>query len=98
VINPRAGGAPEAIAIPIHSGSATRNTTIDAMKSWKNFSPIPAFQLVIEARVFIAISKPPDRYYSFVVIFLCRSSPGSRRVTELGASLRATDVPEEQSR
>ena len=33
VISPETGGAPDAIAMPIQSGSATRNTTIEARKS-----------------------------------------------------------------
>jgi len=35
-MSPKAGGAPEAIAIPMHSGKATRRTTIEAMKSRAN--------------------------------------------------------------
>jgi len=34
VVKPMTGDAPEAIAIPRHSGSATRNTTIEAKKSF----------------------------------------------------------------
>ena len=33
VIRPFSGGTPEAIAMPMHNGIATRNTTIDAVKS-----------------------------------------------------------------
>jgi hypothetical protein len=33
VSKPLLGGTPEAIAIPIHKGKATRNTTKDANKS-----------------------------------------------------------------
>ncbi|WP_246011795.1 hypothetical protein, partial [Nocardia mexicana] len=34
-IKPAAIGAPEAIAIPSDNGRATRNTTIDAGRSWR---------------------------------------------------------------
>jgi hypothetical protein len=34
VINPSAGGTPEAMAMPMHKGRATRKTTIDARKSF----------------------------------------------------------------
>jgi hypothetical protein len=34
VISPSAGGAPEAIEIPMQSGNATRNTTMDARMSF----------------------------------------------------------------
>ena len=34
VIRPAATGAPDAIAIPMHNGRATRNTTIEAKKSF----------------------------------------------------------------
>jgi hypothetical protein len=33
VIRPFSGGTPEATAIPMHNGMATRKTTIDAVKS-----------------------------------------------------------------
>ncbi len=33
VMSPAVGGNPEASEMPMHSGSATRNTTIDARKS-----------------------------------------------------------------
>src|SRR5689334_18684661 len=39
VISPAAGGAPEAIAMPIHSGNATRKTTTEASKSRANGAP-----------------------------------------------------------
>ena len=41
VIRPAATGTPEAIAIPMQSGNATRKTTIDAKKSCLMFEPIP---------------------------------------------------------
>ncbi len=36
VIRPFSGGTPEATAMPMHRGIATRNTTIDAVKSRMN--------------------------------------------------------------
>jgi hypothetical protein len=36
VARPAAGGNPDAIAIPMQSGSATKNTTTEAMKSLDN--------------------------------------------------------------
>src|SRR5581483_3424044 len=36
VISPAAGGAPEAMAMPMQRGSATRNTTIEARASWRS--------------------------------------------------------------
>jgi hypothetical protein len=33
VIKPDAGGAPDAMAIPMHKGKATRNTTTEARRS-----------------------------------------------------------------
>ena len=36
VIRPFSGGTPEAMAMPMHSGIATRKTTIDAVKSRTN--------------------------------------------------------------
>ena len=38
VIRARAGLTPTATAIPMHNGSATRNTTMDARKSWLRLS------------------------------------------------------------
>src|SRR5687768_5880493 len=49
VTSPDAGGIPDAIAMPMHRGSATRNTTIDARKSW-----------TIVARVALVIGDPSD--------------------------------------
>ena len=54
VIRPAATGTPDAIAMPMHNGNATRKTTIDAKKSCLMFEPTPC----------------PSRALSFVVISL----------------------------
>jgi hypothetical protein len=50
VTNPNAGGAPEAMAIPMDKGSATRKTTIEARKSLttmlRKFDPLFVFVFV----------------------------------------------------
>jgi hypothetical protein len=43
VISPAAGGAPDAIAMPMQRGSATRNTTTDASRSDPSASRNPVF-------------------------------------------------------
>jgi hypothetical protein len=35
-MSPNAGGTPEAMAMPMHKGSATKKTTMDARKSLAN--------------------------------------------------------------
>ena len=47
VISPAAGGAPDAIAMPMQSGSATRKTTTEARRSWENgFEVADEFEVV----------------------------------------------------
>jgi hypothetical protein len=41
VMMPVAGGAPDATAIPMQSGKATRNTTIEAKASWRRSAHPP---------------------------------------------------------
>jgi hypothetical protein len=38
VIRPVAGGAPDAIAMPMHKGRATKNTTMEASASFGSVS------------------------------------------------------------
>ena len=41
VIKPEAGGAPDAIAMPMQSGKATKNTMMDAGRSDRSVSSQP---------------------------------------------------------
>ena len=43
------GGTPDAMAMPIQSGIATRKTTIDAVKSRPNAPPERAFNMIYSA-------------------------------------------------
>ena len=68
VINPAAGGAPDAIAVPMHSGNATRNTTNDANRSClivvefiRFFAALfPALVAVVE--LVVGLVGPADRF------------------------------------
>ena len=49
VIRPFSGGTPEAMAMPMQSGIATRKTTIDAVKSRPKVPPEKAFSMIYSA-------------------------------------------------
>src|SRR5687767_11627024 len=72
LIIPENGGAPDARAIPKHSGRATRNTTIEEGKSYRN-APAYCFTLLtIIRRFFEKHMACPVLQYGYTLLNECK--------------------------